>query len=95
VARIPESDEPAKRKISLPKSVLRPTRVALLVVLTLVAALGPSEWLRACAVAIALIVFYGAGWSDGRRDALVELVTRGNPRAARSVARSGDQPQGE
>ena len=97
MARIPEDDSPKGRirRISLPRVLERPTRTAFLVILVLAAIVWDESVVRAVAVAIALAVFYGAGWSDGRRDGLVALIGGRDARRARPAPREGGGEEGD
>jgi hypothetical protein len=97
MARIPEDETPQRRRVrpTLPVVLERPTRVAFLVILVAATVLWDESVVRAVAGALALGIFYGAGWSDGRRDAFVALLGGRNARRARPPVREGDGEEGE
>ena len=89
-----EAPAPRRRWINLPRALERPTRTALLVALVLITVLAPDGLARAVAAGASLVLFYGAGWADGRRDMALALVRRGDDRAARQAPRPRVEPEG-
>lgn len=89
MARVPD-EKPARPRRRFPRAIERPTRIAFLVALVILASLPPEVWVRSVAVAVALGIFYAAGWSDGRRDALIGWVGGRDARSPRRAVRAGE-----
>lgn len=60
--------------------------------LVVVLVLAPDPWLRALVATVALLIVYGEGWLDGRRDMALDLV---RPRRDDRVPRAAPRPIAE